>query len=61
MRYDKCFVYQCLANGICKGADIESEKFIKTCLDCPFFREFITQMNKQQEAHRGTDVRKRKE
>lgn len=38
--YEKCFVYQCLAHK-CKGADIESQKFIRVCLDCPAFRNWI--------------------
>lgn len=38
--YEKCFVYQGLTY-ICHGASIESEKFIKVCLDCPCFRAWL--------------------
>ena len=34
--YQKCFVYQYLTY-ICHGASVESDKFIKVCLDCPGF------------------------
>ena len=43
--YEKCFVYQCLAHT-CHGAGLNSEKFIKICLDCPCFRNWIEMREK---------------
>ena len=44
--YEKCFVYQCLST-ICRCASLESEKFIKTCCDCPAFKNWIKERERR--------------
>ena len=45
--YEKCFVYQCLTY-VCHGASIESDKFIKVCLDCPCFITWLEREKKNE-------------
>ncbi len=44
--YEKCFVYQCLS-AVCHGASLESEKFIKTCLNCPAFKMWLEERERR--------------